>query len=211
MPFNLYIDTSGAKSTILLFDENNNIAIRNNEIQNDHSKFINLHIEQVMNELKITWTNLQSICVLNGPGSYTGLRISLATAKGICYAHSIPLILINKLDLLAHAYQKPTNNFGAILEAREKEYYFASYAVNKENITPPLSIFYEELKNQNIELISSEDIIFDNNQLVKKIVIDDNDIFSFCFYQNQHKIYADLFNSEPFYLKNVHINKINKL
>jgi tRNA threonylcarbamoyladenosine biosynthesis protein TsaB len=214
MSFNLYIDTSGPQSTILLFDENKHFAIRQNNIQNDHSKFIHSHIDEVMNELNISWKDLNTVCVLNGPGSYTGLRISLATAKGIVYAHSLPLILINKLDLLA-SIVNPINSFGVVIEAREKEYFLALFDAQKKYIIEPSLINEDDLvvicEDKKAVLFSSEDkketqkIDFDTLSLNEKSIMD------YCLNEIQGRNFADLFISEPFYMKNVFINKINKL
>lgn len=210
MPFNLYIDTSGVKSTILLFDENNNIAIRHNEIQNDHSKFINLHIEEAMNELNITWSNLKSICVLNGPGSYTGLRISLATAKGIAYAHSIPLILINKLDLLASTIYG-NNDFAVIIKAREKEYYFGLYDSTSKLLQENSMISEDDLlqfsTNRSYIFYSPDTEVLIDNIKIETILLTKNDIINCCNTQIHLMNWVDLFISEPFYMKNVYINK----
>ena len=214
MSFNLYIDTSGPQSTILLFDENKHFAIRQNNIQNDHSKFIHSHIDEVMNELNISWKDLQTVCVLNGPGSYTGLRISLATAKGIAYAHSLPLVLINKLDLLASMVNS-INSFGVVIEAREKEYFFALFDDQKKHIIEPSIINEDDLvvicEDKKAVLFSSEDkkeaqkIDFDTLSLNEKSIMD------YCLNEIKGRNFADLFISEPFYMKNVFINKINKL
>ena len=214
MSFNLYIDTSGPQSTILLFDENKHFAIRQNNIQNDHSKFIHSHIDEVMNELNISWKDLQTVCVLNGPGSYTGLRISLATAKGIAYAHSLPLVLINKLDLLASIVNS-INSFGVVIEAREKEYFFALFDAQKKHIIEHSLINEDDLvvicEDKKAVLFSSEDkkeaqkIDFDTLSLNEKSIMD------FCLNEIKGRNFADLFISEPFYMKNVFINKINKL
>ena len=96
----LYLDTSDKKSLLLIIREGAVIAERSNDIQNNHGQVINSQIQEMMTECNLPWQQIDAICVLNGPGSYTGLRISLATAKGLCYAQSIPLILLNKLDLI---------------------------------------------------------------------------------------------------------------
>lgn len=214
MPFNLYIDTSGPQSTILLFDENNNIAVRQNHIQNDHSKFIHSHIEEAMNELNISWKDLSTVCVLNGPGSYTGLRISLATAKGIAYAHSLPLVLINKLDLLASIVNS-IHSFGVLIEAREKEYFFALFDTQKKYIIEPSMITEDDLQmvcvGKEISLFTSENKIETQTLDVTPLSFSEKNIVDYCLNRIQEKNFADLFISEPFYMKNVFINKINKL
>jgi tRNA threonylcarbamoyladenosine biosynthesis protein TsaB len=214
MSFNLYIDTSGPQSTILLFDENKHFAIRQNSIQNDHSKFIHSHIDEVMNELNISYKDLQTVCVLNGPGSYTGLRISLATAKGIAYAHSLPLVLINKLDLLA-SIVNTMNSFGVVIEAREKEYFFALFDAQKKYIIEPSMISEEDLlilcEEKKITLFTSGNKNEAQKLDFKTLLYNEKNIIDYCLNEIQEKNYADLFISEPFYMKNVYINKINKL
>lgn len=85
-------------------------------------------IEQLLNEGNVTAKNLQGVIVASGPGSFTGLRIGVATAKGLCYSLEIPLIAVNTLDLLASQVlhemnQDPDFLLCPMIDARRMEVY----------------------------------------------------------------------------------------
>ena len=211
----LFLDTSAHKSLVMLIKNDEVIAKRSNENQSTHGQVINNLMNEVLEESNISWHQINGVCVLNGPGSYTGLRIALATAKGICYAQEIPLMLINKFDLIyaiiADNYKE--NIIYITRKAREDEYITAVYLPQNEVMEAQLYSQTELLSKINetnghlfIEeegLIDLENALFNAPQKT--------DIARLChdYYQKAH--FADLFLSEPFYMKNVFINKINKL
>src|SRR6185369_7583620 len=85
-------------------------------------------IDKLFNEAQIKKDQLKGVVVASGPGSYTGLRIGVATAKGICYALNTPLISINTLHLLAYQvkstlYQNDNTLLCPMLDARRMEVY----------------------------------------------------------------------------------------
>ncbi len=213
----LYIDTTDKNSHLILMNKEEILSYRTNENQSNHGQVINIQIQAMLNESSIQFEQLNSICVLNGPGSYTGLRISLSTAKGICYAKDIPLLLIHKLDLLRVAAVRMIENdtICTIIKARENEYFSAFYFSNSNDKEKPILLNSDELKLK-LELKqallcfedSSCEPDFDN---FTKIEVTKEDIQKMCFENFSQENFADLVNSEPFYLKNVHINKINKL
>ena len=65
-----------------------------------HGKKLHVFIKDILEKTKIKTTNLSAVAVSKGPGSYTGLRIGVAAAKGICFAQDIPLIGINTLEIM---------------------------------------------------------------------------------------------------------------
>jgi tRNA threonylcarbamoyladenosine biosynthesis protein TsaB len=212
----LYLDTSDKKSLLLIIREDEVLAERSNDIQNNHGQIINAHIEEMMIECNLSWPQIDAICVLNGPGSYTGLRISLATAKGLCYAQTIPLILLNKLDLIYQSVPKISDSsICAIIKARENEFFTAIYSADGQQKLPYSLLSKDELLKE-IEthqaILCAEDETHQAEfEQFTHVNVSFNDIISLCrTYFNEHKV-ADLLHSEPFYLKNVYINKINKL
>lgn len=212
MTYILYIDTSGNFSRIMLFDREKIRATRITTEANQHAQSINTHIEQVMHEAGIKWDQLSAVAVLNGPGSYTGLRIGLATAKGFCYAMDIPLILLNHLDLMLFCSdeKKPAPIY--FLKARENEY-FVKRAQNDAELNETVLMTKEDLIQASAEgtlYTTAEDIIQDFDR-VSLIRLETVLICKYVFMLYDGSIFADLMHCEPFYLKNVFINKINKL
>jgi tRNA threonylcarbamoyladenosine biosynthesis protein TsaB len=95
-----------------------------------HSESLTLFIEEVLVDAGITLQDLSAISVSAGPGSYTGLRIGLSTAKGLCFALNIPLISIDTLDALYHLIQNNQLNVIPLLDARRMEVYSKVYDCN---------------------------------------------------------------------------------
>jgi len=99
-----------------------------------HAEKLHVFIEDVLKEAKLNYSDLNAIAVSMGPGSYTGLRIGVSAAKGLCYALNIPLIAIDTLELLA---RKITVNDGVIIpmiDARRMEAYTAIFDTDYNNI-----------------------------------------------------------------------------
>jgi tRNA threonylcarbamoyladenosine biosynthesis protein TsaB len=95
-----------------------------------HAENLHVFIEDVMKQASKKLSDLDAIAVSKGPGSYTGLRIGVSTAKGLCYSLDIPLISLETLDILAQQVKEPTTII-PMLDARRMEVYSAIYDVNK--------------------------------------------------------------------------------
>jgi len=213
----LYLDTSDRESLVMLARQGEAPVCRRNEVQKDHGQLINRHIAEVMDAAKLSWSHLEAVCVLNGPGSYTGLRISLGTAKGICYAQDLPLVLLNKLQLIFHHSrpdQRAAQN-GVLLKARTEEYFFASYQADGEELVAPGLSTSSQLQAlceaQTLKLFSIDREIGSELGAIEFLDLQADILADYCFKACEARQYADLFLSEPFYLKNVYVNKINNL
>ncbi len=219
MKYLLHIDTSTDLGTVAIGGDGELIAIKNNEGGRNHAATINLLIEDLLAVAGLKFSDLSGVVVCAGPGSYTGLRIGMATAKGLCYALDIPLFLHNRLTLLAYqswkVHQQEFDNNAALLVAREKEYFFAVYDNNFNCIINPQHI----VEKQYNELISDFSRVFlitdvqdsEFDKLSVNIAKSDKNItidvkmwvyYSFiCFTEGKAE---NLFLSEPFYLKQVY-------
>lgn len=222
MNYLLHIDTSADTGVIALSRDGIPVAQRLNEESRNHAATINIMIEEVMKEADITLPQLSGIVVCAGPGSYTGLRIGLATAKGLCYALDKSLLLDNKLTLLAntayHRYQRQYQQYIAILIAREREYFIAIYDNAFKEILSPRHITDSEL-NTLIDTEKSTYVITNtpanviNTLDVKSLVPDNNikvDLGLWCAYayeQFKCNSSVNLSLAEPFYLKQVYTHK----
>jgi tRNA threonylcarbamoyladenosine biosynthesis protein TsaB len=104
--------------------------------EGSHSKALTLLIEKVMKTAGFALADLSAVAVSNGPGSYTGLRIGLATAKGICFALDKPLICLPTLQVLAAAVQAPAETLLLpLLDARRMEVYAAVYTADLHEVS----------------------------------------------------------------------------
>lgn len=92
-----------------------------------HAEKLHVFIEEVLLESQLRFTDLQAIAVSQGPGSYTGLRIGVSAAKGLCYALNIPLIAVDTLQVLAAQVQVSDGLIVPMIDARRMEVYSAIY------------------------------------------------------------------------------------
>lgn len=125
----LNIETSTKVCSVTLANNGINIVV-NEEIADSyiHSEKLTILIEKLFYESKFSIENLDAVCISKGPGSYTGLRIGVSVAKGICYALNIPLISIDSLTILGanfleHNKLKPNSLLFPMIDARRMEVY----------------------------------------------------------------------------------------
>jgi tRNA threonylcarbamoyladenosine biosynthesis protein TsaB len=98
-----------------------------------------------MKQAELRMSDLDAVAVSQGPGSYTGLRIGVSTAKGIAYALEIPLIGINTLQAMAASQLINQGEFVvAVLDARRKEVYTQTFGDSLQEITPIEAVILEE-------------------------------------------------------------------
>ena len=134
----LHLDTSGPTGIAMLAKDGRPIASRLSEGEREHAGHINGLVRSVLEEAGIRLADIDAVAVCNGPGSYTGLRIGLATAKGYCFVLKKPLILHTRLDLMlreAKLLFPDTTNLVAILPARAGEYYAAASGIFPQSPT----------------------------------------------------------------------------
>ncbi len=97
-----------------------------------HSETMLPMINQALSECECSLNDVDAVAVTCGPGSFTGLRIGLATAKGLCMSRNIPLIAISTLEVLAHNIVRNQALVGTILDARKNEIYMSLFDVSGE-------------------------------------------------------------------------------
>lgn len=138
----LHIDTSDAVGAVGLSLNGEYLAHEEAIEQRNHAASIHLMIEKVLTEAGLIPQDLSAVAVCAGPGSYTGLRIGLATAKGFCYAWDIPLLMDNKLILMAlqaiDTTAKKEHQYIPIISAREGEYFMAILDMEGNIVQEPI-------------------------------------------------------------------------
>jgi len=131
--FILHIETSTEICSAAISSSEGVLAFKEHFIERSHAAILTSLIEEVIAESNIDFTNLHAVAVSKGPGSYTGLRIGVSTAKGICYALNIPLIAVDTLLIMAEMAQEKYNLpsedvlFVPMIDARRMEVYSAIY------------------------------------------------------------------------------------
>jgi len=161
----LHIETATQVCSVALSVDGKVMHIRESREKNSHSTTITVFIEQIMQAAGIPFAAIDAVAVSMGPGSYTGLRIGVSTAKGICYALDKPLIAINtlhsmaagmKIEMESHFKEIPSLpvQLCPMIDARRMEVYNALYdnELNTVRATQAEIIsedsFREELENQ---------------------------------------------------------------
>ncbi len=222
MIYLLHIDTSTDAGIVALSGDGNILFHMVSNESRNHAAAINLAIQSISESAGITLSELSAIAVCGGPGSYTGLRIGLATAKGLCYALSKPLIMDNKLTILANQafrkYSKSFDYYVSLLVARDKEYFISIYDNEFNCSLSPQHIAENELKN----ILSDKEKIYFSTNASPNIISDygitdfhfDTDINvapdAWCkadFDKFKCHEFEILSSSEPFYLKQVYTHK----
>ncbi|MFM7711041.1 MAG: tRNA (adenosine(37)-N6)-threonylcarbamoyltransferase complex dimerization subunit type 1 TsaB [Ferruginibacter sp.] len=145
----LHIDTTGEQAVVCLSEDGELIAVTINQVPKDHASFIHTAIQMLCKETSLQLEELHGVVVSNGPGSYTGLRVGLSTAKGICYALDKKLILVSSLELLAaEAIEQASNEICTVIpliDARRMEVFTAAYTRNRQRLTEPQALILNAL------------------------------------------------------------------
>ena len=145
----LNIETSGPTCSVALARNGELIGLRETFDDKSHASSLAVFIDELLREQKLSAQELDAVAVSQGPGSYTGLRIGVATAKGIAYGAGIPLIAIDTLLSMTNGYQ---STFGAdgntlfcpMIDARRMEVYTACYTATLETVKPVEALVLQE-------------------------------------------------------------------
>lgn len=128
----LLLETATPVCSVALFHEGKIVASKHSEEPNAHSSRLAPFIQNLFDQSGLEMKTLNAVCVSSGPGSYTGLRIGVSSAKGICYALDIPLLSVPTLQNMAALYflQHPEYNGWVcpMIDARRMECYTALYS-----------------------------------------------------------------------------------
>lgn len=221
----LSIETSTRVCSVALIRQGVVIGQKESNDEKSHAKLLTLFIHDLLKENTIDFKELKAIAVSKGPGSYTGLRIGVSTAKGLCYALDIPLIAINTLQSMSYGIIRRVNSgeiqapgfentiLCPIIDARRMEVYSAFYNSDGEIIRDVKAEIIDE--NSFSETLDKTKMLFfgDGTEKVKSVINSPNVIFidginpsamdmatlSDRAYKN--KQFEDVAYFEPFYLK----------
>lgn len=155
----LSIETATSVCSVALHEQGNLITSKEINSDKSHSQLLLQYIEDVLKDAGKSKAALAAIAVSEGPGSYTGLRIGLSTAKGLCYALDKPLIAINTLDAMGLLVDNERGMLCApMIDARRMEVYTALYDAENNRVLEPCSMiidkhsFSEHLKSNKLLL-----------------------------------------------------------
>jgi tRNA threonylcarbamoyladenosine biosynthesis protein TsaB len=131
----LSIETSTKVCSVALHKDGELVTIQLHQIDKSHSSLLPGIVKEICDEAKFELKDLNAVAVSAGPGSYTGLRIGVTSAKGFCFALSIPLIAIPSLDVMTEAVREKINGeffLCPMMDARRMEVY--TQMIDQDNL-----------------------------------------------------------------------------
>lgn len=146
----LCIETSTAVCSVALVNDGNLVALRESLDGQNHAEKITVFIDELMKEANLSYHQLEAVAVSKGPGSYTGLRIGVSTAKGFCYAMEKPLIAIDTLAAMVHGFKSDTQQLTdndilcPMIDARRMEVYSAFFNEKMERMSETQALVIDE-------------------------------------------------------------------
>ncbi len=215
----LNIETATKNCSVSLAENGKTIALK--EIateQFSHAEKLHVFIEEVLNEAQRTFKDLDAVAVSKGPGSYTGLRIGVSTAKGLCYALNLPLIAVDTLEILANAVTVTSGVIIPMIDARRMEVFSAVFDAEKKKLRETQAEIIDENSYQ--EISETIHLIGDGAQKLQATLTDPKFVFhSNVVYPStkemsilsfeKYKIsdFENVAYFEPYYLKDFVLNK----
>jgi len=211
----LNIETSTKNCSVSISKSGELVAIK--ELNNgnySHAEVLHPFISDVLKKAKIPFKKLNAIAVSKGPGSYTGLRIGVSAAKGLCFALNIPLISINTLQSLALSISIEKGVLVPMLDARRMEVYSAIFDSEYNQIREIKAEIIKETSFSNYLKTANVYFFGDGAEKCKALITHPNAIFvdskfpsskemSFLAFDKYKKNnIEDIAYFEPFYLKN---------
>jgi tRNA threonylcarbamoyladenosine biosynthesis protein TsaB len=163
-PLILHIETGTDVCSAALSQGNTLLAIKENDEGRTHAQLLAVFIDTLFREQYCTANDIAAVAVSEGPGSYTGLRVGVSTAKGICYGCRKPLIAVNSLQSLAFlAIEKgllPVSGalLAPMIDARRMEVYTALFDANGKQYTPTVAKIIDE--NSFADVLSQHHVLF---------------------------------------------------
>ncbi len=217
MSYLLHIESTSTVCSVSVSENNTLVAIKEINYGFTHAENLHLFIQSVLHQVGLTLNQLHAISISSGPGSYTGLRIGFASAKGLAYALNIPLIKVDTLQSLSRNVIESVNKdayYCPLIDARRMEVYYAIHNLELNEIRVPSNLVLSETTISIFDL--DKDIYFFGDGLGKSknilgqlkrahfmenIVPSSNHLISLAFDKFLKNEFEDLAYTEPFYLK----------
>ena len=214
MAYILNIETATTNCSVSVSKDGDCLVLKeDNALSYSHAESLHVFIADVLKSAKIKPSQLDAIAVSKGPGSYTGLRIGVSAAKGLCYALDIPLISVNTLLSLTHQVKVKEGHIIPMLDARRMEVYSAIYDSNfsqkretKAQILEASSFdfFLEKAKvyfiGNGVEkaktIVNHENAVFIDGKLPSAL-----QMAELSYHKYKKDDFEDVAYFEPFYLK----------
>lgn len=214
----LYLETSSKNCSVAISDDEKLLCVCE-EVSENYKQSESLHsfVEWALEGAELSIKDIEAVCLGKGPGSYTGLRIGAASAKGFCYGLDIPLVAVNSLESMKEPFLGQNYDLViSLVDARRMEVYAAVYdgITGEELVTTEAKVLdehsFEEFKDKKVMFVGdgakkakeilqlpmadfNEEIYPSAQYLVKKSLE-----------KIKNKDFEDIAYFEPFYLKEFH-------
>lgn len=223
----LTLETATKVCSVSIFENNELIDCIEEHGSYSHAENLAQFVDQLLSRNHIAYSQLDALAISKGPGSYTGLRIGVAFAKGLCFAQNIPLIAINSLESLA---------WGAIQEIKQKEFLVCSMidarrmevyaAIYNQDLKPIRKIGADVVNEQTYMTFLDNNLVYfigdgaekcknqikhDNARFEKMIHLSSKYLGEMAYKKFLFKNFEDLAYFEPLYLKEFLVIKSKKV
>ena len=212
----LCLETATPSCSVALVHNGEVLACEEDPKGQNHSEKITLFIDSVMKKAGISYNDLDAVAVSMGPGSYTGLRIGVSTAKGLCYAVSKPLIAVSTLEAMAYGGKTIVKKGLLVpaIDARRMEVYAAIFDENINKIKDTEAVIIDENSFYDLKIDHNIYLFGDGADKCAELFANDDKItvikefYCSAKYMNviaqrklEAKDFVDVAYFEPFYLK----------
>ena len=216
MAFILNIHTATEVAMVSIAENEKVIDVAENRQQKDHAAFLHIAIQNLLHKAGLPVTRLEAVAVTAGPGSYTGLRIGMSAAKGLCYALNIPMITLNTLEVMAQSciiqLREKEALYCPLIDARRMEVFTAVYDTSLTAIVKPCAMVLDNSSFK--DLLATNAIYFSGSGALKLEAVLQHEYAHFTRYplipdamatlsgkNFTKKNFADIRSASPVYLK----------
>jgi len=213
MTYILQIETATKNCSVALSKDGQTVICKEiAESGYSHAEKLHIFIEEILQEAQLQFKDLSAIAVSQGPGSYTGLRIGVSAAKGLCYSLNIPLLAIDTLEALARKLVVQNGVIIPMIDARRMECYTAVFDVHYQKVRTVQSEIIDENSFGELEdiihfvgdgatkckaVLSTDKFVYHDEMIFPSA----NEMSAIAYDKYKKNDTVDVAYFEPFYLK----------
>ena len=215
----LNIETSSKNCSVCLSSKGN--LVTSFDLEDEayrHSELLTSSIQNILSQNNIDVSGLSAVSVGIGPGSFTGLRIGLSVAKGLCYPHNINLIGISSLKIIANSVINENKNIISMIKDKGEHYYISKYSNDlKEVVEPKIKLIdrdyiFNILDDNSVIVVNTDesnkfisDLVNEEIKVFKR-TISSIDMISLSHKSLEEKNFEDIAYIEPMYVKKPYVS-----
>ena len=218
----LSLETATKVGSVALHVDGQLLGLQLYDIDKSHSKLLHVMIEQLLKNAGLNQSSLDAIAVSAGPGSYTGLRIGVSSAKGICYAMSAKLIAINTLESMAFQVSRYVGDdyiLCPMIDARRMEVYCSLFKNNLHILQETEAVIIDHhsfntyLEQSKVMFFGDgsnkckDTLLHENALFLQNIIPSAADIGELAERKYNESLFDDVAYFEPLYLSEFRVNK----